>query len=78
MLDIKCADRSYIAETADYIVEGTLQKAEPKWNEQRTFISTYIDFSIEKYVKGASLAINFCYKSAKLEKTSQALNKETI
>ncbi len=54
-MDIKCANRNYIAKTADYIVEGTVQNTEARWNEQKNFVTTFVDFSIEKYVKGTSI-----------------------
>jgi hypothetical protein len=54
MLIAECGDRSYITNTSDYIVEGVVNKAEARWNEQKNFINTYVDFSIEKYVKGNS------------------------
>ena len=52
LLIAECADRSYITETSDYIIEGAVEKVESRWNEERTSIFTYIDLSIEKYVKG--------------------------
>jgi len=52
----ECQDRQYIISTADYIVEGTVQGVESKWNEDNTSILTYTDLSIEKYVKGAPFA----------------------
>lgn len=48
----ECADKSYITNTSDYIIEGTVEKVESKWNEERTSILTYTDLRIEKYVKG--------------------------
>ncbi|MEK7501247.1 MAG: hypothetical protein AAB642_03950 [Patescibacteria group bacterium] len=53
LLIAECADKSYITETADYIIEGTVEKVESKWNEERTSIFTYTDLKIVKYVKGA-------------------------
>lgn len=50
----ECADRDYITDTADYIIEGVVEKAEAGWNEQKSYINTHVDFSIEKYVKGKS------------------------
>lgn len=52
MLIAECADKSYLTETADYIIEGTVEKVESKWNEERTSIFTYTDLRIENYVKG--------------------------
>ena len=52
----ECRDRQYIISTADYIVEGTVQGVESKWNEDKSSILTYTDLSIENYVKGAPFA----------------------
>lgn len=54
----ECGDRNYITDTADYIVEGTVEKVESKWNEEMTSIFTYSDLSVAKYVKGAPFAEN--------------------
>jgi hypothetical protein len=53
MLIKECTDKSYITQTADYIVEGTVEKVESRWNDGRTGIFTYTDLRIENYVKGA-------------------------
>jgi hypothetical protein len=58
MLIKECGDKSYITQTADYIVEGTVEKVESKWNEERTGIFTYTDLRIENYVKGTPFAEN--------------------
>jgi len=58
MLIQECTDRSYITEKADYIVEGTVEKVESRWNEGRTGIFTYTDLRIENYVKGTPFAQN--------------------
>ncbi len=58
MLIKECSDKSYITQTADYIVEGTVEKVESRWNEGRTGIFTYTDLRIENYVKGAPFAEN--------------------
>jgi hypothetical protein len=58
MLIKECSDKSYITQTADYIVEGTVEKVESKWNEERTGIFTYTDLRIENYVKGTPFAEN--------------------
>jgi len=52
LLIAECADKSYIAKEADYIIEGIVEKVESKWNEDKTSILTYADFRIENYVKG--------------------------
>jgi len=54
----ECSDRSYITETADYIVEGTVEKVESKWNDDKTGIFTYTDLKIENYVKGTPFTQN--------------------
>jgi hypothetical protein len=54
----ECSDQSYIIETSDYIIEGTVEKVESRWNEDRTSIFTYSDVAIEKYVKGTPLDAN--------------------
>ncbi|MFH1224754.1 MAG: hypothetical protein V1676_03030 [Candidatus Diapherotrites archaeon] len=48
-----CDNKSYITETADYIIEGTIEKVESKRNEDGTSIFTYADMRIENYAKGA-------------------------
>ncbi len=53
-----CSNKSYITENADYIVEGTIEKVESKWNEERTSIFTYSDMAIERYVKGSKFSGN--------------------
>ena len=58
MLIAECADKSYITQTADYIIEGTVEKVESRWNQERTGIFTYTELAIEKYVKGAPFAEN--------------------
>lgn len=52
LLIAECANKSYITEIADYIIEGTIERVESKWDEERTSIFTYSDLKIEKYVKG--------------------------
>jgi hypothetical protein len=54
----ECADEAYRTEKADYIIEGTVEKVESRWNEDRTNIFTYTDLRIEKYIKGAPFAEN--------------------
>lgn len=58
LLISECGDRNYISNTADYIIEGTVEKVESKWNEERTSIFTYSDLTIEKYVKGTPFTEN--------------------
>jgi hypothetical protein len=58
LLIAECSNKSYIVETADYIVEGTVEKVESKWNAENTSIFTYTTLVIEKYVKGAPFSEN--------------------
>ncbi|MGD0352091.1 MAG: hypothetical protein ABSB38_01115 [Dehalococcoidia bacterium] len=58
MLIKECTDKSYITQTADYIIEGTVEKVDSMWNEGRAGIFTYTDLRIENYVKGAPFAGN--------------------
>ena len=58
ILIAECGDRNYISHTADYIIEGTVEKVESRWNEGKTSILTYTDLSIQKYVKGTPFAEN--------------------
>ena len=54
----QCGDRSYVAQSADYIIEGAVVKVESRWNEDKTNINTYTNFRIDNYVKGAPFAQN--------------------
>lgn len=58
MLIAECANKSYITQTADYIIEGTVEKVESRWNQEGTSIFTYTELTIEKYVKGTPFAEN--------------------
>lgn len=58
MLIAECADESYRAEKADYIIDATVENVESRWNQERTGIFTYTDLQIERYVKGAPFAEN--------------------
>jgi hypothetical protein len=49
----ECGDRDYIARVSDYIIEGSVEKVEAMWNQDKSQILTYTDLSIEKYLKGA-------------------------
>jgi len=49
----ECGDRDYIARVSDYIIEGSVEKVEAMWNQDKSQILTYTDLSIEKYIKGA-------------------------
>lgn len=52
MMMADCDNKSYITEKADYIIEGTIEKVESKWDAERTSIFTYADMRIENYAKG--------------------------
>lgn len=54
LLITECGDKNYVSNTADYIVEGTVESVESKWNDGKTSIFTYTDLAIGKYVKGSS------------------------
>ena len=54
----ECMDQSYIAQTADYIIEGMVEKVESRWNDAKTSIFTYSDVAIDTYVKGAPFPVN--------------------
>jgi hypothetical protein len=58
MLIAECADKSYITQAADYIIEGTVERVESRWNQEGTGIFTYTELAVEKYVKGAPFAEN--------------------
>lgn len=58
LLIAECANKSYITEMADYIIEGTIEKVESKWNEEINYIFTYAEIRIEKYVKGTPFTEN--------------------
>lgn len=58
MLIAECADKSYITQAADYIIEGTVERVESRWNQEGTGIFTYTELAIEKYVKGTPFAQN--------------------
>ncbi|MFC2022047.1 hypothetical protein ACFLTR_02380 [Chloroflexota bacterium] len=55
LLIAECQDKQYISSTADYIVEGIVERVESSWNEDKSAIYTHTNLSIEKYIKGASL-----------------------
>lgn len=56
----ECEDRNYINNTADYIIEGTVDKVESKEEKigEGKSIFTYTDLTIEKYVKGTPFESN--------------------
>ncbi len=58
LLIAECQDKQYIINTADYIVEGMVERVESNWNEDKSAILTHTNLSIEKYVKGAPFAEN--------------------
>jgi hypothetical protein len=52
LLTGECTDKTYLSKIADYIIEGTVERVESKWNEERISISTYSNLLIKKYIKG--------------------------
>ena len=58
LLIAECQDKQYIVSTADYIVEGIIERVESNWNEDKSAIFTHTYLSIEKYVKGTPFAQN--------------------
>jgi len=58
LLITECQDKQYIISTADYIVEGRVERVESNWDEDKSTIFTLTNLSIEKYVKGTPLAEN--------------------
>ena len=52
----ECSDRSYISGTADYVVEGVVEKVESR--DTGTGIFTYSNVRIDKYIKGNPLQDN--------------------
>ena len=55
LLATECRDSDYITSAADYVVEGTVEKVECRWNQENTSIFTYTYLSIDRYVKGGPL-----------------------
>ncbi len=53
----ECFNKSYLIETADYIIEGTIEKVEEK-KDMETGIYSYVYLTVEKYLKGESLSAN--------------------
>lgn len=54
----ECRDKAYLSRSADYIVEGTVTSVVSRWNEDKTGIFTYSDFTAAKYLKGKPLPVN--------------------
>jgi hypothetical protein len=77
----ECSDKSYIAKEADYIIEGTVEKVESKWNEDKTSILTYTNFRIENYVKGNPFKekmLQFITSGGKIGEIGQVVTDEPI
>ncbi|MCK4529404.1 eight-cysteine-cluster domain-containing protein [candidate division WOR-3 bacterium] len=53
----ECYNKSYLIETADYIIEGTIEKVEEK-RDMETGIYSYAYLTIEDYIKGKPLPAN--------------------
>jgi len=58
MLIAECSNKTYVSNIADFIVAGTVEKVESKWNEEKTNIYTYSDFLITDYLKGKQIENN--------------------
>lgn len=58
LLIADCGDKQYIIDTADYIIEGLVERVESNWNADKSGIFTHTDLSIEKYVKGPPFTEN--------------------
>ena len=55
ILDIKCANLSFIEESSDYILKGIAKTKVVNWNEAKTSIITTQEFDISEYIKGPSI-----------------------
>ena len=53
----ECFNKSYLIETADYIIEGTIEKVDEK-RDMETGIYSYVYLTSEKYLKGEPLPAN--------------------
>lgn len=51
-LSTECSEKSFIEAKSDYIIEGQVKKKETRWNDDKTNIITYIEFNVDKYLKG--------------------------
>jgi hypothetical protein len=58
LLIAECQDKQYIISTADYIIEGTVERVESNWNEDKSGIFTTTNLSIDKYMKGSPFTEN--------------------
>lgn len=48
----QCRDRAYVADTADYIIEGTVERIKFEHPREIEVADTYNDVKIEKFIKG--------------------------
>ena len=58
MLDPICGDKNYIINESNYIVEGTVEKVESRWNADKSSILTYTTIAVKNYVKGTPFTEN--------------------
>ena len=58
LLIAECQDKQYIISTADYIIEGMVERVESNWNEDKSGIFTTTNLSIDKYMKGSPFTEN--------------------
>jgi hypothetical protein len=58
MLIKECSEKSFIEEESDYIIEGQVKKKDVHWNDDKTSIVTYVEFSVDKYLKGEPFGNN--------------------
>ncbi|MBU1036886.1 hypothetical protein KKF32_02525 [Patescibacteria group bacterium] len=64
LLAAECADKSYITERADYIIEGFVEKVTNEtaypfmWREGQNYNFIYTDLLIERYIKGIPFGTN--------------------
>ena len=58
MLLAECADKKYIADISDYIIEANVVKIESKLlNQEEGMVFTYIDLAVEEIVKGSDFSV---------------------
>jgi len=58
IMSADCANQSYLTKNADFIVAGTIENVETKWNDDKTKIFTYSYLAINDYKKGDSIEGN--------------------
>jgi hypothetical protein len=58
MLIRECSDPAYRSDKADYIIDGTVEKVESSWNQDKSSIVTHTQLRIDGYIKGTPFAAN--------------------